>query len=145
MSVKVAARFKTARDGPLAAMLGSLAKVAGRGRPGKGWCVMGIDPKLAFDPIELDDHATKIERAAAELTEKHSAAHAGISQAIPGLGSGLAAAALGEQLSVWESETPRLAGNLSAHAQYHRSSKNTLLKQEDANRAGIAGVDGQAG
>lgn len=104
---------------------------------------MAIDPELSFNPAELDDHATRIERAAAELTEKHSAAHAGISQAIPGLGSGLAAAALGEQLSEWESETHRLAGDLSAHAQYHRSSNNKLVNQEDKNRANIAGVDGQ--
>ncbi|SIN56184.1 WXG100 family type VII secretion target [Mycobacteroides abscessus] len=104
---------------------------------------MGIDPKLAFDPVELDDHATKIERAAAELAEKHSAAHAGISQAIPGLGSGLAAAALGEQLSEWEDETRRLSGDLAAHAQYHRSSNTKLVGQEETNRRNIDGVDGQ--
>ncbi|EIU37097.1 WXG100 family type VII secretion target [Mycobacteroides abscessus] len=104
---------------------------------------MGISPKLAFDPVELDDHATRIERAAAELVEKHSAAHAGISQAVPGLGSGMAASALREQLSEWESETPRLAGDLAAHAQYHRSSKNELVAQDDKNRAKFDGVDGQ--
>ncbi|MBE5438694.1 WXG100 family type VII secretion target [Mycobacteroides abscessus] len=104
---------------------------------------MGVNPKLAFDPIELDDHATKIEQAAAKLAEEHSAAHDGISQAIPGLGSGRAASAVGEQLSEWKDETRRLSGQLAAHAQYHRSSKNTLMNQEDKNRANIAGVDSQ--
>lgn len=104
---------------------------------------MGANPKLAFDPIELDDHATRIEEAAAKLVEKHSAAHDGISQAIPGLGSGRAAAAVGEQLSEWKDETMRLSNGLAAHAQYHRSSKNTLMSQEGKNQANIAGVDGQ--
>lgn len=106
--------------------------------------VVGIDSTLAFDPVELDDHATRIERAAADLVEKHSAAHAGISQAISGLGSGLAAAALGEQLPEWEGETRRLSGDLAAHAQYHRSSKNKLVGQEETNRANISDT-GQAG
>jgi hypothetical protein len=107
---------------------------------------MGVVSGLVFDPVELDDHAARIEGVAADLEEKHSSVYTVISQAVPGLGRGLAAAALGEQLSVWESETHRFSGDLMAHAQYHRSTKNSMLATEDANRASLEGVGGsQAG
>lgn len=92
---------------------------------------------LKFDPYELHSHASEIDAAATDLKSRHQQAHDLISQSIPGLGQGAAAAAMSARLSEWESETSRAHADQTAHAQDIRDALSKLLGMDQRNKSGL--------
>ncbi|RIT31395.1 ESX-1 secretion-associated protein [Mycobacteroides abscessus] len=93
---------------------------------------------LEVDLIELRMFADRLESHGSEFASGHQKAHAGASQVA--LGSGLAAAALPEMLTAWESDGARFGKHYNSHAQHHREATSGYERTDTSSSTRIRNV-----